>query len=52
MASGSAKDELARLRDKQAAGREQERQLSAKYADGRPMVPADKKLMTSLRKVA
>jgi len=47
---GSAQGELKKLRDDQFQRDERERQIKAKYADGRDMLHSDRRIMQNLRK--
>ncbi|KAL5262476.1 hypothetical protein ACHWQZ_G008017 [Mnemiopsis leidyi] len=45
---GNAARELEKLRVDQIAREEKERQLAAKYADGRPVIPSDRRLLQKI----
>ena len=48
---GNAARELEKLRVEEITRDEKERQLAAKYADGRPVIPSDRRLMQKLARV-
>ena len=48
---GSAARELNKLRVDEITREEKERQLASKYADGRPVIPSDRRLMQKLARV-